>query len=184
MSIVKYIIKVLNNMKIHIISILTIVLISSVSVAYALTQVGDGTDGFINSAEKFFFDGGSDTYVIQTNNDRLDYFLGNNKLYSISGVGSNSLFIITSQANENTEFRLNTAGADTWRLVTDRDNRGLNIGFFQDEAISIYQNGTMALNKNTGIGTTQPSEALDVVGNIKLSGSVVSDGDICIGNCP
>ncbi len=35
-----------------------------------------------------------------------------------------------------------------------------------------------------GIGTTTPTQALDVNGNIKLSGSVVSDGDICIGTCP
>ncbi len=34
-----------------------------------------------------------------------------------------------------------------------------------------------------GIGTTSPTQALDVKGNIKLTGSVVSDGDICIGTC-
>ncbi|MDO8620284.1 MAG: hypothetical protein Q7R64_02970 [bacterium] len=34
-----------------------------------------------------------------------------------------------------------------------------------------------------GIGTTTPTEALDVAGNIKLTGSLVSDGDICIGVC-
>jgi hypothetical protein len=35
-----------------------------------------------------------------------------------------------------------------------------------------------------GIGTITPTEALDVKGNIKLSGNLVSDGDICIGTCP
>lgn len=36
---------------------------------------------------------------------------------------------------------------------------------------------------NVGIGTTTPTEKLDVAGNIKLSGNIVSDGDICIGSC-
>jgi len=161
-----------------------IVLGTSVGVAYALTQIGDGTDGFILSTEKFFFDGGTDTYVVEPFNDRIDYFLGNNKLYSISGVGAKSLFIVSSQAGGDTEFRLNTIGQDTWRLHADRSQRALEIGFFEEEAITIFQSGKLALNKNTGIGNTNPAEMLDVTGNIKLSGNIVSDGDICIGNCP
>ncbi len=34
-----------------------------------------------------------------------------------------------------------------------------------------------------GIGTTTPGAKLDVAGDIKLSGNLVSDGDICIGKC-
>ena len=34
-----------------------------------------------------------------------------------------------------------------------------------------------------GIGTTAPTQALDINGSLKLSGSIVSDGDICIGIC-
>lgn len=38
---------------------------------------------------------------------------------------------------------------------------------------------------NVGIGTVNPTEKLDVRGNIKLIGNIVSDGDICIGSgCP
>ncbi len=36
---------------------------------------------------------------------------------------------------------------------------------------------------NVGVGTTAPTEKLEVNGNFKLSGNMVSDGDICIGNC-
>ena len=35
---------------------------------------------------------------------------------------------------------------------------------------------------NVGIGTTNPTERFEVNGSIKLSGSIVSDGDICIGS--
>lgn len=38
-------------------------------------------------------------------------------------------------------------------------------------------------NGYVGLGTTAPSERLQVEGNIKLSGNLVSDGDICIGQC-
>ena len=44
---------------------------------------------------------------------------------------------------------------------------------------NIYNNNS----GNVGIGTTTPTQALDVKGNIKMTGSLVSDGDICIGTC-
>ena len=37
--------------------------------------------------------------------------------------------------------------------------------------------------KSVGVGTKTPTEKLEVAGNIKLSGNILSDGDICIGNC-
>lgn len=37
---------------------------------------------------------------------------------------------------------------------------------------------------NIGIGTVNPLEDLDVNGNIRLTGNIVSPNDICIGNCP
>ncbi len=36
---------------------------------------------------------------------------------------------------------------------------------------------------NVGIGTDTPGESLDVIGNIKLTGNILSTGDICIGTC-
>ncbi|MCE2507458.1 MAG: hypothetical protein J4F36_13540 [Nitrosopumilaceae archaeon] len=36
---------------------------------------------------------------------------------------------------------------------------------------------------SVGIGTTTPTAELEVVGDIKLSGSLVSDENICIGTC-
>jgi len=37
---------------------------------------------------------------------------------------------------------------------------------------------------NIGIGTINPTELLDVNGNLRVRGNIVSTGDICIGNCP
>jgi len=46
-------------------------------------------------------------------------------------------------------------------------------------AVGIYEDA----NKNVGIGTTTPSKKLQVEGDFKLNGRMVSDGDICIGTC-
>ena len=51
---------------------------------------------------------------------------------------------------------------------------------------TVYADDISNLIGNTGfvgIGTTNPSAELEVVGDIKLSGSLISDGDICIGKC-
>ena len=36
---------------------------------------------------------------------------------------------------------------------------------------------------DVGIGTENPLEKLDVRGNIRLTGNIVSPNDICIGSC-
>jgi len=41
----------------------------------------------------------------------------------------------------------------------------------------------LSSNGNVGINNVNPTEQLDVTGNIKLSGNIVSNGDICIGTC-
>jgi len=37
---------------------------------------------------------------------------------------------------------------------------------------------------NVGIGTNAPTERLDINGDLRVRGNIVSTGDICIGNCP
>lgn len=42
---------------------------------------------------------------------------------------------------------------------------------------------TVLKNGNVGIGDSTPNEKLELNGNLKLTGNIVSDGDICIGKC-
>ena len=51
--------------------------------------------------------------------------------------------------------------------------------------VRIGNNNELYVDTSTnrvGVGTTLPDEALEVNGNIKLSGDLVSDGDLCIGS--
>ena len=50
----------------------------------------------------------------------------------------------------------------------------------------VYADGISNLLRDTGfvgIGTITPTAELEVIGDVKMSGSLISDGDICIGNC-
>lgn len=48
----------------------------------------------------------------------------------------------------------------------------------------VSESGSISYSSGyVGIGTNAPTEKLEVAGNIKLSGNIVSDGDICIGQC-
>lgn len=42
---------------------------------------------------------------------------------------------------------------------------------------------TMTTDGKVGIGDLIPTEKLEIQGNLKLSGNILSDGDICIGSC-
>ncbi|MGB9003976.1 MAG: hypothetical protein WCC52_09250 [Nitrosotalea sp.] len=44
-------------------------------------------------------------------------------------------------------------------------------------------NGNLYTAGSIGIGTSSPQQALDVTGNIRLTGNIVSPNDICIGSC-
>lgn len=70
-----------------------------------------------------------------------------------------------------------TAGGTNYSIHTNQTSGTNNYAYYGAGAAKSYFGG------NIGIGTTTPSQALDVIGNIKLSGSVLSDGDICIGAC-
>ena len=54
------------------------------------------------------------------------------------------------------------------------------------EAMRVRAGGVTRLfvggSGNVGVGTASPSERLEVNGNIRLNGDILSDGEICIGS--
>jgi len=76
-----------------------------------------------------------------------------------------------------------TNGNPFYRMrLTDNTGR---LDFSYDSSLE-PQSIRMSIVKggNIGIATTNPQELLDVNGNIRLTGNIVSPNDICIGNCP
>jgi len=81
---------------------------------------------------------------------------------------SESVFLFSHNGN---------VGAEAWKMRVQQSSDGLSF-------VKVGTGEVMRLvGSNVGIGTASPQEKLDVNGNIKLSGNIVSDGDICIGAC-
>ena len=68
-----------------------------------------------------------------------------------------------------------------WALGTG--NYGLSFSKQANDGSSYEKKVYFSSQGNVGIGTTKPQEALDVKGNFKLTGNILSDGEICIGKC-
>jgi len=59
--------------------------------------------------------------------------------------------------------------------------------FLDNSGVSPTQRVDISIKRSTGnvgIGTGAPTELLDVNGNLRVRGNIVSTGDLCIGNCP
>ena len=96
-------------------------------------------------------------------------------------VGGGRLIIGGFDNANNFWFRADTAEPDSvfFRLKQNPDGSANSVSIAPTGSLGIFVDST----GKVGIGKTNPSEALDVNGNIKLSGNIVSNNDICIGNC-
>lgn len=96
-----------------------------------------------------------------------------------SRVGTDSL--IKAESNGGSAiFRMNDVGTKIFDIqVLDGKDR-LD---FVDRTLGQLRL-TIASDGNVGIGTALPQEKLDVRGDIRLTGDIVSPNDICMGTCP
>jgi len=81
--------------------------------------------------------------------------------------------------------RTDTTGTTTGNYLTERGFSGI---VFKTGGSGSFGTGTEQVRitntGNLGIGDSTPTEKLDVAGNIRLTGNIVSPNDICIGTCP
>jgi len=81
---------------------------------------------------------------------------------------SESVFLFSHNGN---------VGAEAWKMRVQQSSDGLSF-------VKVGTGEVMRLvGSNVGIGTAAPQEKLDVNGNIRLTGNILSPGDICIGAC-
>jgi len=102
-------------------------------------------------------------------------------------------FIADRSDGIQTAFRLLNSGKQTSFQFEDIDDTHVYVLRFSQgaEAFELidFTNGRTNISiktsdGNVGIGKQNPLEQLDVNGNIRLTGNIVSPNNICIGNCP
>ena len=91
-------------------------------------------------------------------------------------VGAGVLISGGLVGNANIELRNQAGGTPYIDFSTNTGDYDMRIRQTGNDSLAIE-------GGNVGIGRTNPIEKLEVAGNIKLSGNLISDGDICIGNC-
>jgi len=126
------------------------------------------------------------SYAIVTHADQVD-ILGNMNI-----INANMETVRADGFDTGNGLR-NTGGANIfqfWDVDNNQVNRliltedGSEFDFF-DVTHARKDIVIKTASGNVGIGNqVDPQEKLDVLGNIKLSGNIVSNGDICIGACP
>lgn len=81
--------------------------------------------------------------------------------------------------------RTDSTGTTSGNFLNERGYSGI---IFRTLGTSAYGTGNEVMRitsgGNVGIGTSSPVQKLDVNGNIRLTGNIVSPNDICIGTCP
>lgn len=122
------------------------------------------------ATNRLYLDGGASSYIFSPSPAVIDFVVGD------------SLAI----RNEKSGGLVNTILPQTNKLFFDGGANSYIVspGFATIDIVSGSIITLTANNGLVGIGTGTPLEALDVIGNIRLTGDIVSPTDICIGTCP
>ena len=103
--------------------------------------------------------------------------------HNSAGVGGNSAFSQNAYiSSANDSFYMFTDEASEYIMVNGQHRFRVAGAGSADSKISWTTAMTITNSGNLGIGTVSPTEKLQVQGNIKLSGNITSDGEICIGS--
>jgi len=140
------------------------------SIAMRSEKSGGVVKTIMPSTQRLYLDGGASSYIFSPGASIIDFVVGD------------TLAI----RNEKSGGLVNTILPQTNKLFFDGGANSYihSPGF---ATIDIFSGNTKTLTANNGlvgIGTGTPLEILDVAGNIRLTGNIVSPNDICIGTCP
>ena len=133
----------------------------------AVTDEGNTTTGSINVGSCINFgDRASDDVLIRAESDANDLTLIRAASFADS-VGVSLKYIGSGTGDENI-FEITTDGGGSLKIDNSGDV-GINTAPVDGKDLTADE---VVVNTNLGIGTSTPSEALDVTGNIKASGSI------------
>jgi len=140
------------------------------SIALRSENSGGVIKSIIPSGQRIYFDGGANTYINSPGSATMDFVVGNTIALRSENSGGTVKLIIPS-----TNRMYLDGGANSY------------LTSLSSSKIAIFTGNTETLtldNGKVGIGTSSPLEKLQVNGNIRLTGNIVSLNDICIGTCP
>ncbi len=103
---------------------------------------------------------------------------------SNAGTGKQSQLVLSNDVKQSAIYFDDSDSGKTYILRYKSD--GLRFDFVNWNVANVgsVDMSIQTATGNIGMGTTNPQEKLDVNGNIRLTGNIVSPNDICIGNCP
>ena len=181
-----------------------VVITSSIGISYALTQLAND-DVSIPTTKKLFLDGGGDTYISEIAPNFVKIFLNDIEtlrlqetvvtIFRNENVGQLRLYGDRATQGPNDEiaqmvFRGNTDNGlpnsyGRLRVNTVDVTAGSHDGLYKFE---VAENGILReyIRIDGGNEEIQIKKPLTMQGNnINLAGgNIISNGDICIGNCP
>ena len=93
----------------------------------------------------------------------------------VKGAGESAIGIDTESSTAKTHFVLRRGGSDQWDIGHDKDGDGGHDLYFYDSVNGAFR---IVIDNSgyVGIGTTNPRYKLDVIGDIRATGSVYYGG--------
>ena len=125
------------------------------------------------------------SYAIIVHSDSVNIFgnlqiVGGNLVVSKTGGADSGLNVMNDGGNAVFQF-FDVDNGQVYKFVLQKDG---TLFKFTDATHARTDLVIRTSDGNIGIGTTNPQSKLDVNGDLRIQGNILSNGDICIGNCP
>ena len=139
---------------------------------FAITPTGNVGIGTVTPAQQLTFTECLRFDNAGTTNADVD-FCNDDSTYGSTGV---TLRTLANPANGQPIFRVLSSGGSA-RLQVEHNGR-----LYTSNYLYVAGTGNSYIAGRLGIGTASPSDKLQVEGDLRLNGNLVSNGDICIGS--
>jgi len=125
------------------------------------------------------------SYAVISHNDAVNIFgtlqiVEGNLVVSRTGGADSGLNVKNDGGNAVFQF-FDVDDGQVYKFILQKDG---TLFKFTDATHARTDLAIKTSNGNIGIGTTNPQSKLDVNGDLKVQGNILSNGDICIGSCP